>query len=148
MKFSIFSISLYIFYYQLSMSNNDLQTSIDNTNNNYQRRKFHGLTCECVFCVDFYDNKTRKTEPDWQCFCSECTDQTSEEMEKALLDKPDVFRFLRRANNCLCRCGVCATCVSCTEFFYTVYCHKQTFIECKCPFCELYNHNLSIFNDL
>jgi hypothetical protein len=131
------------------MSNNDSQRSIDNTNNTVnthqrrQRRKFHGLSCACVFCVDFYENKTRQTSPDWQCFCSECTDITSEEMEKALADT-DFFRFLRRANNCLCRCGVCATCVSCTEFFYTVYWHKQTRIECKCPFCELYDCKQSI----
>ena len=133
------------------MSNNDSQRPIDNTVNTHQhhqrrqRRKFHGLTCECVFCVEFYENKTRQSSPDWQCFCSKCTTLTSEEMKETLADS-NVRQYLRRTNNCLCQCGVCANCVSYTEFFYTVYWHKKTRTECKCPFCELYDYNVSTFN--
>jgi len=118
----------------------------DKTNlSSRQRRKFHSPLCNCVFCVDFYETHTSQIDPTWQCFCPECTDIKSDEMERALTAS-DLRQFLRRASNCLCTCGVCATCVSDTEFFYTVYWHKKTRVDCICPFCELYDYTVTTFN--
>jgi hypothetical protein len=137
------------------MSNNDSQRPIDNSNTQQrrQRRKFHSPLCDCVFCMDFYETKIRQTSPDWQCFCQECATISYEEMDEEMneemneaLHTADVRQYLRRTNNCFCRCGVCANCVNDTEFFYTVYWHKKTRIECKCPFCELYDYNVLTFN--
>lgn len=109
-----------------------------------KRRKFHSPLCNCFFCVDFYETKTSSTDPTWQCFCPDCTDIESTEMEETL-HTSDLKQFLRRANNCECRCGVCASCVSDTEFFYTVYRHKESDAQCTCPFCRHHLHYLTTY---
>ena len=109
-----------------------------------KRRKFHSPLCNCFFCVDFYETNTSKTDPTWQCFCPDCTDIESTEMEETL-NTSDLKQFLRRANNCECRCGVCATCVSDAEFFYTVYRHKESDEQCVCPFCRHHLHYLTTY---
>jgi len=114
------------------MSNNCSQRSNKLKRN---KRKFHFLDCECFFCkTHVYPNPI----PDWECFCKECTNITHEEMENTLLFT-DIDQFLRRANNVECTCGLCATCVSCAEFFYTIYQHRITRDACNCPFCTEYN---------
>ncbi len=109
-----------------------------------QRRKFHGLTCICVFCLDYYDNDVCTQCPNWECFCPECTEVTIDDMIESV-DNSDIRQYLRRANNCFCQCGVCANCVSNIEFFYTVFRHKQSQFKCCCPFCDLYDTTVANF---
>jgi len=108
-----------------------------------KRRKFHSPLCNCVFCVDFYETKQSTTDPTWECFCSECTSITSDEMDLTLKSSQKIQQFLRRANNCECTCGYCASCVTDTEFFFTVYRHKQRDEQCACPFCQSHQYHLT-----
>lgn len=80
----------------------------------------------------------------WQCFCPDCTDIETTEMEETLRTSK-MKQFLRRASNCQCGCGVCGSCVSDAEFFYTVYRHKEYDEHCVCPFCRYYLHYLTTY---
>ena len=109
------------------MSNNVSQRS--------NKRKFHSLECDCAFCkAHVYPNPS----PNWECFCVDCTSITQQEMD-VTLNTTDIAQYVRQANNVECDCGLCATCIIDTQFFYTVYRHRISRTSCECPICAKYN---------
>ena len=103
-----------------------------------RRRKFHSALCSCSYCVSFYENKSSVISPYWQCFCSECTEISTQEMKSAL-EKSDISGGRHLINVCTCVCGVCKICLGNLEFFFTVMMHKQSDEKCGCPLCSSYD---------
>jgi hypothetical protein len=90
------------------------------------------LSCQCKICSDYRINIEMDITTSVKCRCNVCY-----ELFKKNLD-PRVKVFLRRANNCQCDCGVCATCMSEITYFQTVSDHIEFVKTCDCKVCQSY----------
>ena len=58
------------------------------------------------------------------------------------IETSHVFQyFLRRANNCECRCGVCASCISDDDYMKIVMSHYTFIPFCLCMHCVDYRRH-------
>lgn len=71
--------------------------------------------------------------------CNDYFKRTFDKIESKNKIDPSVNIYIRSANNCECKCNICATCMSDEIFFGIVSSHLRI-IDCKCCVCEKYRN--------
>lgn len=108
--------------------------------------------CVCNVCSDYNTNLHEITMSN-KCIDNIYYDDNKTNLHKIIYYKPftksinpKVRVFLRHANNCNCKCGICATCVSDYEYFKIISEHIEQVETCDCKFCTSYRDYHIRFN--